>query len=70
MENMNYKFLIIILGKEIEYEGKKYRNIVNKIGTFKIKEAHKVKQEMLEKYPNFEIIVKEKFKNGWQEIKM
>ena len=70
MHDINYKFLIEVISGKKMYEGTNYRNVINKIGCFKIKEAQKVKQEMLEKYPNFEIIVKERFKNGWQEIKI
>lgn len=50
------------------YKGTNYRNVINKIGCFKLSEARKIKQAMLEEHPNKEIIVKEKFRDGWREI--
>lgn len=52
------------------YEGTNYRNVINKIGCFKIKEARKIKQEMNKRYPEFQIISKQKFKNGWKIIEL
>lgn len=70
MENMNYKFLIEIFEGEIEYKGKKYKNLVNKIGCFKLSEAKKIKQAMIEEHPDKEIVVKEKFRDGWKEVRI
>lgn len=67
---MNYKFLIEVISGEKMYERTNYRNVINKIGCFKIKEAQKIKQEMSERYPEFQIISKQKFKNGWKIIKL
>lgn len=50
------------------YEGRNYRNIINKIGCFKLSEAKKIKQAMIEEHPDKEIIVKEKFRDGWREV--
>lgn len=68
MSDLDYKFLIEIFEGEIEYEGKKYKNLVNKIGCFKLSEAKKIKQAMIEEHPDKEIIVKEKFRDGWREV--
>ena len=68
MNNINYKFFIEIFEGEIEYEGKKYKNLVNKIGCFKLSEARKIKQAMIEEHPDKEIVVKEKFRDGWKEV--
>lgn len=70
MSNINYKFLIEIFEGEIEYEGKKYKNLVNKIGCFKLSEAKKIKQAVIEEHSDKEIIVKEKFRNGWLEVRI
>lgn len=70
MSNINYKFLIEIFNGEIEYEGKKYKSLINKIGCFKLSEARKIKQAMVEKHPGKEIVVKEKFRNGWMEVRI
>lgn len=70
MSDINYKFLIEIFSGEIEYEGKKYKNSVNKIGCFKLSEAKKIKQAMIEEHPDKEIVVKEKFRNGWKEVRI
>ena len=58
MSNINYKFLIEIFEGETEYEGQKYKNLVNKIGCFKLSEAKRINQAMTEEHPDKEIIVK------------
>lgn len=70
MEIFDYKFLIEIFEGEIEYEGKKYKNLVNKIGCFKLSEARKIKQAMIEEHPDKEIVVKEKFRDGWKGVRI
>lgn len=68
MHDINYKFLIEVISGKKMYKGTNYRNVINKIGCFKLSEAKKIKQAMIEEHPDKEIIVKEKFRNGWKEI--
>lgn len=68
MSNIKYKFLIEIYLGEVKYNGEIYKNLVNKIGCFKLTEARKIKQAMIEEHTDKEIIVKEKFRDGWREV--
>ena len=63
-----YKFIIQISAGEKEYQGEKYKNIINKIGCFNLLEAKRLKKSVINKYPDKEILVKEKFRDGWKEV--
>lgn len=70
MEINDTKFLITVYtGKKIVIDGVEYREVLNKYNFLSIKSARKKYEKLKKTYPNYEIILKERYKNKWVTIK-
>ncbi|MGL5203225.1 hypothetical protein [Cetobacterium sp.] len=67
---MEYKYLIIVRDGIVEIEGESYEKILRKERSTSLKEIRRIFKRFKEEYLEKEIIVKERFRGKWSEIKV
>ncbi|MFK4785075.1 hypothetical protein [Fusobacterium sp. MFO224] len=62
------KFVVKVYGEPITKNGEEYKNCIECLSSNSIKTIWKYAKQFQESYPNENIVVKERFREGWKEI--
>lgn len=62
------KFVVVVFGGKIEYQGEIYQEILEKSTTTTLKNAKKKAKKLKQLYPENRVVIKERFREGWKVI--
>lgn len=62
------KFVVVVFGGKIEYQGEIYQEVLEKSTTTTLKNAKRIAKRLKQNYPERKAVIKEKFRGGWKVI--
>jgi len=65
---MKDKFVVKVYGKPIIKDGEEYKNCIECLSSNSLKTIWKYAKQLKESYPDENIVVKERIREGWVEM--
>lgn len=62
------KFIVVVFGEKIEYQGEIYQEVLEKLTFTSLKSAKRIAKKLKQLYPKNKVVIKERFREGWKII--
>lgn len=64
------KYIVSVVNGTMEYDNKTYKKVIEKVAVPNLSEAQRFKEMYSQRYPDFVIEVKKKYREGWKIIQI
>lgn len=68
--NENCRYIVQVINGTITIENKVHKKVIEKIAVLSLSEAQRFKKIYSERYPDFVIETKQKYKDGWKIVQI